>query len=159
SFAIGAGGGFTAASTGVSILDNQWHHIADVYTSNSIQMYLDGVLKSMTPLTAPPANNTRDLYFGTKDIGDTRRYNGLLDEVAIYDRALSRAEVKARWSALAPATKPVGDKVGEIRHFGVESHKPRRLALSPDGQRLLTAGCIDGTARYWDIATGKEIYR
>jgi WD40 repeat protein len=32
------------------------------------------------------------------------------------------------------------------------------VALSSDGQRLLTAG-MDGSARYWDIATGKEIYR
>jgi WD40 repeat protein len=49
-------------------------------------------------------------------------------------------------------------KVGEIRHFGAENHRMIRLALSPDGQRLLTASA-DGTARYWDIASGKEIHR
>jgi WD40 repeat protein len=114
SFLIGAGGGITGASTGVSILDNQWHHIAGVYTGNSIQMYLDGVLKSMNPLTAPPSNNTRDLYFARKVLYVTRSYEGLLDEVAIYDRALSPAEVKARWSALASATKPVAEKVGQL---------------------------------------------
>jgi serine/threonine protein kinase len=47
---------------------------------------------------------------------------------------------------------------GEIRHFGANGHRVRRVALSPDGQRLLTAGS-DGFARYWDIATGKEIHR
>jgi WD40 repeat protein len=83
----------------------------------------------------------------------------LLDEVAIYDRALSAEEVKARWRALAPSTKPGAEKVGEIRRFGAEGHNGRRVALSPDGQRLLTAGMSDGCARYWDIATGKEIYR
>ncbi len=58
-------------------------------------------------------------------------------------------------------TKPVPKSVGEeIRRFGTLGHPVRRLALSPDGKRLLTAGCqLDGTARYWDIATGKEIYR
>jgi tRNA A-37 threonylcarbamoyl transferase component Bud32 len=54
-------------------------------------------------------------------------------------------------------TKPT-EKVGEIRRFGAEGHSIISLALSPDGQRLLTAGG-DGTARYWDIGTGKEIYR
>jgi WD40 repeat protein len=57
--------------------------------------------------------------------------------------------------------KAVVERVGdEIRRFGAPGHPVRRLALSPDGKRLLTAGCkLDGTARYWDIATGKEIYR
>jgi WD40 repeat protein len=55
---------------------------------------------------------------------------------------------------------PPAEKVGEIRRFGTPGHTMLRLALSPDGQHLLTAGCMaDGTARYWDIATGKEIYR
>jgi serine/threonine protein kinase len=49
-------------------------------------------------------------------------------------------------------------QVGEIRHFGTPGHPMRRLALSPDGRHLLTAG-EDGSTRYWDIATGKEIYR
>jgi tRNA A-37 threonylcarbamoyl transferase component Bud32/DNA-binding beta-propeller fold protein YncE len=56
-------------------------------------------------------------------------------------------------------TKPVAERVGEIRRFGAEGHNPRRVALSPDGKRLLTAGMGDGAARYWDIATGKEIYK
>jgi WD40 repeat protein len=55
-------------------------------------------------------------------------------------------------------SKQVAEEVGEIRHFGAEGHPMLHLALSPDGRRLLTAGA-DGSARYWDIATGKEIYR
>jgi WD40 repeat protein len=55
-------------------------------------------------------------------------------------------------------TKQVPERVGEVRRFGTPGHGMRRLALSRDGKRLLTAG-YDGSARYWDIATGKEIYR
>jgi RNA polymerase sigma factor (sigma-70 family) len=61
-------------------------------------------------------------------------------------------EGEAGWSALVP------EKVGEVRRFGAEGHRMRRLALSPDGKRLLTAG-HEGSARYWDIASGEEIYR
>jgi serine/threonine protein kinase len=53
---------------------------------------------------------------------------------------------------------PSTEKVGEIRRFVAEGHNPRRVALSPDGKRLLTAG-MEGSARYWDFATGKEIFR
>jgi WD40 repeat protein len=154
SFIIGAGGGFSGASTGVSILDNQWHHIASVYTGNSIQMYLDGVLKSMTPLTAPPANNTRGLYFSKTFRGDTRRYKGLLDEVAIYDRALSPGEVKARWSALAPATA----KVGQVRRFEGHKNGASGVAFSPDGRYVLSGGG-DGTVLLREVATGQLVRR
>jgi WD40 repeat protein/tRNA A-37 threonylcarbamoyl transferase component Bud32 len=50
------------------------------------------------------------------------------------------------------------EKVGEIRSFGRGTPPILRMALSPDGQHLLT-GSIDGSARYWDIGTGKEIYQ
>jgi WD40 repeat protein len=53
---------------------------------------------------------------------------------------------------------PPAERVGEIRRFGAEGHRMIHLALSPDGQRLLTAS-VEGSAQYWDIATGKEIYR
>jgi hypothetical protein len=56
--------------------------------------------------------------------------------------------------------KEPSTQVGEIRRFGAPGHGMRRLALSPDGQRLLTGGYNqDGAARYWDIATGKEIFK
>jgi hypothetical protein len=61
---------------------------------------------------------------------------------------------------VGPGTDPPTITPGEIRRFGTPGHTMRRLALSPDGKHLLTAGeRLDGTARYWDIATGKEIYR
>jgi hypothetical protein len=147
-----------AAGTGVSILDDRWHHIAGIYTGNSIQMYLDGVMKSMTPFTAPPANNTGDLYFGRMGVG-IRHYNGLLDEVAIYDRALSPAEVEARWSALAPAIKPVPEKahqVGEIRRFVGHGDAVVGVALSPNGRYVLSTS-YDNSIRLWDVQTGTEV--
>jgi titin len=103
-FVLGRGGSstdnFAEASTGVSILDNQWHYVAGVYTGSSIQIYLDGALKDTVSFPDPPANNTRDLFFGTAVNGDSfsRRYNGSLDEVAIYNRALSTSEIQKIYS-------------------------------------------------------------
>jgi hypothetical protein len=53
-FVLGTGSSFPEVSTGVSILDNQWHHVAGVYTGSSIQIYLDGVLKNSTSFPDPP---------------------------------------------------------------------------------------------------------
>jgi WD40 repeat protein len=73
----------------------------------------------------------------------------------------SKMTVKRGETVLATierVSKPAAQQVGEIRRFDAKGHYMIHVALSPDGQRLLTAG-TEGSARYWDIATGKEIYR
>jgi WD domain, G-beta repeat len=40
--------------------------------------------------------------------------------------------------------------------FGEEQHRALCLAFSPEG-KLLAAGCKDGTIRWWETATGREL--
>lgn len=44
----------------------------------------------------------------------------------------------------------------EIRRFVGHTKDIRRVAISPDGKRLLS-GSFDGTTRLWDLQSGKEI--
>ena len=44
----------------------------------------------------------------------------------------------------------------EIRKFEGHIKDVRRVAISPDGKRLLSAS-FDGTVRLWELATGKEL--
>jgi WD40 repeat protein len=46
----------------------------------------------------------------------------------------------------------------QIRQFEGHTKDVRRVAISPDGQRLLSAS-FDGTMRLWDLQTGKKIRR
>ena len=45
----------------------------------------------------------------------------------------------------------------EIRKFEGHTKNVYVVRLTPDGQRLLTASG-DGTARYWDVETGQELF-
>jgi RNA polymerase sigma factor (sigma-70 family) len=83
--------------------------------------------------------------------------------VAAYDTLAAHVPTPGTASVNTPADLGLPFELsawvpGELRHFGAEGHRMRRVALAPDGKHLLTAG-LEGTARYWDIATGKEIYR
>ena len=79
------------------LLENRWQHIALTYdqTSGIAVLYWNGLavatenLGSFTPLT------TEDLYFGTRPSPDVWFYSGLLDEVGIYNRALSAEEIRS----------------------------------------------------------------
>lgn len=98
-FYYGLGGGgnlnFAGSITTNNALDNQWHHLAGVWTGTQTEIYMDGVLQETNSSTTLPANNQRDLLFGTSWGGgaNTRFFRGQLDEVTYYDRALTSEEV------------------------------------------------------------------
>lgn len=71
-----------------------WHHVALVRDGASVKVYLDGALDLET--TAPagfPAGFDR-LFFGGRSDNDSN-WEGRLDEVALFDRALTAEEVGA----------------------------------------------------------------
>ena len=92
----------TAYSTGSSLL-NEWHHLT--YTvdrsASTTTLYLDGQSVASSSMTLGSIDPDQDLLFGAYDFGFAR--NGLprflgsggtdLDDVAIYDRALTSVEV------------------------------------------------------------------
>jgi len=167
----GKGGGFpytnfVGAGTGVSVLDDQWHHFSGVYTGSAIEVYLDGVLKGSTPYTGLPVNNTRDLYIGAAwhSGTPTRQFHGLVDEVQYYSRALSLAEVRSLYNAggyglcrqadlaltmTAPSSSNLGVNVnytltvtnnGPVAASGVVGSLPL-----PSGASLVSSGASQGS--------------
>jgi hypothetical protein len=75
---------------------NEWHHVAAVYyrSTQTMQMFIDGVLDSTgTSLPAPNASTTNAMTIGN-DTG-SYTFNGDLDDLRIYSRALAPAEVWA----------------------------------------------------------------
>ncbi|MCE8429754.1 MAG: PxKF domain-containing protein [Candidatus Methanoperedens sp.] len=85
--------------------DNRWHHIAGVRDTSTgkIYLYIDGVLDAQAD-----GSSTGDVDSGDKFTiggGDPGSYtNAFMDEVRIYNRALSAEEVKAEHDKYAPPT-------------------------------------------------------
>jgi hypothetical protein len=76
----------------------QWHHAAMVSDGTTVELYVDGQLTGSIPRQAiSTASNPFRLGFTTNYGGAA--FNGLLDEVEIFDRALTPAEVRAIFSA------------------------------------------------------------
>jgi len=76
--------------------NNQWYHIVCIYNGTSLFMYQDGILVNIN-------NNLDDacLYLDLKDItaiANNHDYNGTIDEVRIYNRALSQDEITALYN-------------------------------------------------------------
>jgi Concanavalin A-like lectin/glucanases superfamily/Bacterial Ig domain len=101
-FGFGVGFGWApGATTLTSVRDNQWHHLAGVFTGSAVELYLDGVLQGSLPESSLPAGNTRPVEIGQAWGGGFPRrfFHGLIDEVSYYNRALTAGEVQSIYAA------------------------------------------------------------
>ncbi|MFZ2147271.1 MAG: LamG domain-containing protein [Sedimentisphaerales bacterium] len=73
--------------------DEQWHHVGWVYDGTMNYMYVDGELDASEESTGLINVTTYPLFIGNNSQNTDREWTGLIDEVAIYNRALSEGEV------------------------------------------------------------------
>lgn len=77
---------------------DQWYHTAFVYDDfvGEMRVYLNGELVDSKPGVAAIGDGN-ELHIGGSDQGDN--FNGYIDEVAIYDYALSEERIQAHYNA------------------------------------------------------------
>jgi hypothetical protein len=74
---------------------NQWTHVVVVASEGCASIYLNGKLTSTGRYGYPMTEGANNLYIGhEEDVGGVREFHGTIDEVMIYNRALSEDEVK-----------------------------------------------------------------
>lgn len=71
------------------LADYQWHHLLFVKESDVLTLYVDGALRSRTVLSPAMRPYTKISVGGTSD---GWHYRGLLDDIRVYDRAVTEAE-------------------------------------------------------------------
>ena len=90
-------GGFTAASSGaVQVSPNTWYHFAITNTGAAGTGYLNGSLHG-TPITNASGGlytNVTDLIIGIGCNNTNRPFDGFVDDVRVYKRALSATEIQ-----------------------------------------------------------------
>ncbi|HYR87803.1 MAG TPA: LamG-like jellyroll fold domain-containing protein, partial [Terriglobia bacterium] len=77
---------------------NTWTHLAIVATSSGTQLYVNGVLKQTMGVMSLGNSATANTVIGGTGEGtggDNDPFKGMLDEIRVYNRALSASEVQA----------------------------------------------------------------
>ncbi len=72
---------------------NQWLHLTGVWDGLKIYIYKNGILMNSTTQTINPGINLNPVIIA-KD-GSSQYFNGIIDEIKIYNRALSAEEIKS----------------------------------------------------------------
>ncbi len=85
---------------------NTWHHLVGVIDKDKLLLYVDGKLESDVGYNGPMATNGT-----TAEIGNAKAdggFVGIIDEVLIYNRAVSANEVKQLFAAKGLTVEPQG---------------------------------------------------
>lgn len=126
---------------GPVVTDDQWHHVAIRKNATHVELFLDGALQDSVAATGPlQVNGPWHATIGCK-YTDTPHgfFEGLVDEVKIYDRALSDAE-------LAVVSPPPTGVVNLGQHV-------TQLQFAPDMQNLYVGSHLANHVKVIDIDT------
>jgi endonuclease/exonuclease/phosphatase family metal-dependent hydrolase len=93
-FASAPGAWNFATTIGAGLNDGTWHHVVGQYTGSALQVYVDGVFNHQESFSGAIAYGLgTSFYLGQHNNSTNYNFNGTLDEVRSYGRALSASEI------------------------------------------------------------------
>lgn len=98
----------------------QWHHLVGIYDANTLSIFVNGRLGATVSVPGTLRNGgpvpDRVMIGATRDgFAQGLNFKGLIDEVAIYNRALSAERILAHYRAGAPTASLTITAEGVIR--------------------------------------------
>ena len=94
-------GGTTGYRVGTrNLRDGQWHHILGVRSGSTINVYVDGMLDNSSDNVTVSGNisSTFEATIGGETVHSSNDFTGLIDDVRIYNRALSSSEITSLYN-------------------------------------------------------------
>ncbi len=91
----------------------RWVHLAGTFDGATMRIYVDGTEQGALERPGPLAPNGCHLVLGNYEVDHAAHFSGLLDDVRLYDRALTAAEVLAHGAEASRAADSA--TVGAIR--------------------------------------------
>lgn len=179
-FGMGTGSGWNSlASFGsdATLVDGAWQHVVAVYDGSSARGYVNGV--DVGTVSAAMVSNTNILAIGWDAQNGSQQFAGSIDEVRIYNRALSANEVASLYNASSAKVK-APNNLGLVGYWSFDDCKLNKatdssgygntgtltnFALSGATSNWMTGaqakrGCalnFDGTNDYVDIGVGSSV--
>ena len=97
-----------------TVTQNQWYHVVLTYDGSVASLFLQGVIDNTTIYSTPVNFSGSSFIVGTYySLVDSSSFNGSIDEVGVWNRSLSREEIKqlyqSRLKKLVSANGGVND--------------------------------------------------
>ena len=138
-FAMKNGGNEEQLNTTSALTMNKWIHVAVTIDSESVKLYLDGVLNAesnaftINPLQFKPALN----YIGRSQFSDPL-FNGFIDDFRIYNYALSASEIEKISSLTSGIDNTYTENERYLSLFPVPANERLNISYSSNDSNLET---------------------
>ncbi len=141
-----------------NILDNNYHHIVGTISGNSLKIYIDGILAQSQTTNFSQTSNCwgGDIQIGRNWSNFTDFFSGKIDDIGIWNRALTANEIQQLYTA-CPNPTPVptgitaqtlcsGSTVANLSATGTDI---KWYAAATGGTQLAaTTALVNGTTYY-----------
>jgi hypothetical protein len=102
---LGDGSAYQQLDSSTTMTTGQFRHLACSWDGATVRLYIDGVLNASAAQSLTPAGNTAPLYVGQFG-GNSDRLDGTIDDVRLYNRALTASEIQADMNTPIGAAPP-----------------------------------------------------
>jgi glucose/arabinose dehydrogenase/chitodextrinase len=113
-FIVGTAGGQLVASGGTTLPYNQWSHLAVTFDGSQVRTYVNGTLVNTQALSATITARGNPIRIGA-DASTAQFYKGMLDDLRIYNRVLTQAQVQTDMAM------PVGGSIAGSPQVSISS--------------------------------------
>jgi len=97
------------------MVTGEWIHVAGVFDGSTMKIYIDGNLQNTVTTTTPLSNANPSLFIGASPYNNARFFNGMIDEVRIWNVARTQADIQA--NMLTPL---VGNEAGLVAYYNFD---------------------------------------
>jgi len=123
-------------STPLTTLEtNKWYYVVGTYDGNTLKIYVNGELQGSKEIGPVTLGNSSPLYLSYNDVGGFPYYlDGVLDEVAIYNRALTPEEIQQHYqNGLRGRYYIISDGIGDVCDNCPFAPNPDQADIDNDG--------------------------
>ncbi len=166
SFALPIDGTWEQALSGQVMSTGTWVHVAGTYDGNTIKVFVNGTEQASTPASGSFVASSYPLNIGRSPYATNRLFDGTIDDVVIYNRALSEEEIELLYASSADGAYAVyavdmdedgdpdvfsasynDDKIAWYENAGTGNGSawvPHIISTAADGARSVYVADVDG---------------
>jgi len=124
---------------------NTWLHVAGTYDGAMMRLYINGVEEASKAMAVPIATNTDPLGIGVQS-NVQRFFKGTMDDVRVYGRALSAAEILALASHTITASAGSGGSISPSGAVLVAHTASQGFTIAADPGYSIADVLVDGVS-------------
>jgi hypothetical protein len=100
--------------------DGNWHHVVSILTPTQMKMYIDGNEASSSPSSISGVSDVNNCFIGARNNRGSLNspYSGKIDQIRIYDSALSAANVTALYNEIECPAVAVTNAFNTVLYTG-----------------------------------------